>query len=90
MNHANRTGLQGEIPGSASDNPRAPKTDFMADMMMAGPKQPQEHANATAPAAAGAAALAAAGAAAPATGAEALAAAAESAAAGDSAAAGAS
>ena len=87
MNHANRTGLQGGIPGSASDNPRAPKTDFMADMMMAGPKQPQEPTSATA--AASATAPATAGATAPAVGAEAPAAAAESAAAGDSAAAGA-
>ena len=87
MNHANRTGLQGGIPGSAYDNPRAPITDFMANMMMAAiePEQPQEPASATAPAAACAAAPAAAGTTAPAAGAEASAAAAESAAAGDSA-----
>ena len=77
LNLANRPGLQGGIPGSASGNSRDPMTDFMAKMMMVHSQQPREPASA--------AALAA-GAAAPAAGAVAAAAAAESPAAGDSAA----
>ena len=78
MNLANRPGLQGGIPGSAAGNPRAPITDFMAEMMMGAPQQPQGPASAAAQAA---------GVEAPAAGV--VAAAAESAAAGDSAARGA-
>ena len=83
MNLANRPGLQGGIPGSASGDSRDPITDFMAEMMMVPPQQPRE------PATAASAAALAVGAAAPAAGAVAAGAAAESPAAGDSAAQGA-
>ena len=75
MNLANRLGLQGGIPGSASGNSRDPITDFMAEMMMVPSQQSREPASATALASCAAA---------PAAGAVAAAAAAESPAAGDS------
>ena len=50
-NLANRQGLQEGITGSAAGNLPAPMTNFMAEMMMGAPQQPQGHAGAAAQAA---------------------------------------